>query len=518
METLLSRMWKGGCDMVYKVHADGILIYSSEMDSLQINDAKLSLEMGKTGLFEFTVYHNHPFYDFVQEMRSLIEVQRDNDVIFSGRVFNIKYGFYNEKQVSCEGELAFLLDSLIAPHVYASSFSGYLSYVVQKHNEQVESTKHFQAGRITVADFIPFNVVENLEYVNALETLNKRMVERSGGYLHVRHENGIRYLDLLSYEADANNVSTQDIKLGKNLIDIKRESNSEEVFSAIVPLGAKMEGTELRIDIKPVNSGLPYIVNEDAEALYGRIYRQVIFDNITYEPTLLNVATDYLSENYAGISSVEITAADLSATDSKIDSFKIGQFVMVRDNIHFAYNPQKFLIRKMTIDILNPANTKITIGKTKKGLTESIIELSDSVKRSTSGSGSSASPEPEPQQPYLIEHGTSGIFKWAKFSDGTCEFFGKIPVLGYAVNAALGNWFRGDVLYTPTTYAYPFQMTEAPAVEMTFQTRNGLGGIAWVFSETADTAQQYLPQCYIIRPTAASGIYGNLNIIGRGKL
>ena len=61
-------------------------------------------------------------------------------------------------------------------------------------------------------------------------------------------------------------------------------------------------------------------------------------------------------------------------------------------------------------------------------------------------------------------------------------------------------------------------MTEAPALEMTFQTRNGMGAMLWVYSMDADTAQQYLPQSYLIRPSTATGIFGNINIIGKGKL
>lgn len=117
----------------------------------------------------------------------------------------------------------------------------------------------------------------------------------------------------------------------------------------------------------------------------------------------------------------------------------------------------------------------------------------------------------------VIESGRTGIFDWKKFSDGTVEFFGKVPVTGYDITGVLGNWYKGIVLYAPTAYPYPFTMIEAPAVEVTFQTRNGLGGLAWAFSESADTAQRYLPQAYIIRPTSASGVYGNINIIGKGR-
>ena len=504
---------------MYKVTCNGKTIHNDELESLRINNAKLTLELGKTGLFEFTIYPNHPRYDDIVEMLGMIEVYRDEKAIFYGRVLNVKLGFYNEKQVSCEGELAFLLDSLIPPHTYGSSFSGYLSYVVGQHNAQVESSKRFVVGRITVGDFTPFPVVENLEYINSLETLNKRMVERSGGYLSVRHESGTRYLDLLSVTANTANVSTQEIRLGKNLLDVKRETNNEDVFSGIVPLGAKEEGSEIRIDVKNVNSGSPYILNADAVALYGTIYKQVIFDNITYPQTLLETARSYLAENYAGISTIEITAADLANVANGIDAFEIGQWVKVYDNMHFADSPLTFLIRKMSINLLNPADTIITMGKTKKGLTESILGLSDSISDSSSGNSSSSSSDAsEAVQPYLIDSGRTGIWAWKTFSDGTCEFFGKVPVTSADVTTALGNWYRGANLYESTTYAYPVDMTEAPALNITFQTRNGLGAMAWVFSQDATTAQKYLPQCYLIRPTTATGIYGNINIIGKGKL
>jgi hypothetical protein len=121
-------------------------------------------------------------------------------------------------------------------------------------------------------------------------------------------------------------------------------------------------------------------------------------------------------------------------------------------------------------------------------------------------------------KPYVTATGTTGIWKWQKFSDNTCEFFGKVPVTAYDITMALGGWYRGANLYGAKDYAYPFAMTEAPAVELTFQTRNGLAAIAWVFSADATTAQSYLPQCYLIRPVTGSGIYGNINIIGKGKL
>lgn len=511
---------------MYKVACDGKTLHNDELHDLKISGGKVTLEIGKSGLFEFTIYPEHPYYENVKPVVSIIEVYRNEAIIFRGRALNVKYGFYNEKQVSCEGELAFLLDSIVAPHAYYSSFIEYLDYIIAIHNSQVEEIKQFQRGTVTVGEFYPFEVVEDYAFETSLDVINKRMVEESGGYLQVRHEYGTMYLDLLDYDMNIANVSEQTITLGKNLVDIKRDVEGSEVFSGIIPLGAKIGDTENRLNISSVNSGSYSITNADAVAVYGKIFKVVIFENITNASTLLSEARKYLAENFAAVNTIEITAADLSGMNPDLDSFQIGQWVKVESEKHFNQQ-QTFLIRKMTINLSNPADTKIEIGRTKQGLTDNLGNFTESIggvlKSINTAVAKAENIESrvetlEGVQPYVVDSGTEGIFTWKKFSDNTCEFFGKVPVTSYDITTALGNWYRGANLYNADAYPYPFSMTEAPAVEMTFQTRNASAAIAWIFSQDASTAQSYLPQCYLIRPVTGSGIYGNINIIGKGKL
>lgn len=566
---------------MYKVMCSGKTIHSDSIQGLRVSEGKVSLELGKTGLFEFTIYPTHPYYDYVLPMLSIVEVYRDESSIFRGRVLTINYGFYNEKKVSCEGELSFLLDSIVPPHAISTSFSEYLDYILEIHNDQVETEKQFKRGSVTVADFQPFEVVEDFDFLTSYETINKRMVEYSGGFLQVRHQYGDMYLDLLNPDMNIANVSEQKIRLGKNLVDIKREVEGIEVFSGIVPLGAKIGDTESRVDISSVNGGSYYILNNDAVAVYGKIYKTVVFDNITNASTLISEARRYLANNYAAINTIEITAVDLSGANPALDSFNVGQWVTVESEMHFNQS-QTLLIRKMIINISNPADTKIEVGREKRGLTDSLGNVTsnlssimasiNNVAGSIGGISAKATTATElattatelantastkantatttansanttaktalttansasssvgnvtsrvstlESRPYITSVGTTGIWKWKKYSDNTCEFFGKIPVTNYDISTALGGWYRGVNIYNATDYAYPFTMTEAPALEVTFQTRNGLAAIAWIFSQDATTAQKYVPQCYLIRPVTGTGIYGNINIIGKGKL
>lgn len=557
---------------MYKVTCDGKIIHHDKMQGLQITKGSLVLELGKTGMFEFEIFPMHPYYEHILHILSMVEVFKDEKSIFRGRVLNIKYGFHNEKQVACEGELAFLIDSIVPPHSINTSFGAYLDYVIGIHNSQVESAKQFVRGRMTVGDFAPFNVEEG-GFLTSFETINKRMVERSGGFLHVRHESGKMYLDLLAPEVDVSKVSNQKIQIGRNLIDIKRESEGSEVFSGIIPLGAKIGETEKRIDISSVNGGSYSILNETAVKAYGKIYKTVIFENVTDATSLLNEAKSYIAENFAAVNSIEISAFDLSETSTEIDSFRVGEWVTVLSGKHFNQS-QNFLVRKMSINILNPAETKIEVGRKQQGLTDSLGNVthdlntiissinnvagsiggisakadtattlaSDASAKATTANSTASTANTTANnaltkansattsvssvssrvstieaRPYITEKGTTGIWTWKKYSDGTCEFFAKITVSNYVVTTTLGGWFSGANLYGLYDVIYPFTLKEVPSVVMTFQSTNNTSAVPWVFSNNASTAQSYLPQCYLIRPTSNSTVNGFVNIIVYGK-
>ena len=357
---------------MYKVVCNGNTLHDDTLESLRISNATVELELGKTGSFVFTIHANHPYYDSVDVMSSRLTVYRKDKIIFSGRVLKIEYGFYNEKQVTCEGELAYLLDTLIPSTAFYGSFNEYFEHIVNVHNGQVDSSKQFAVGVFTVGEFYPYEVVTD-GYSRIWDELQSKIINVSGGYLQARNENGVRYLDVLSYDADISNMSNQTIALGKNLIDIKRDVDGSEVFTAVIPLGAEVNGA--RVNIESVNNWIPYVTNAEAVAKYGLIYKVVNFDGVTDPQTLKTVATNYVRENYMETESIEITVADVSTIDDSLDSFLPGQWVNVISKHHFTSNPNMFLVRKMNIGISNPAQTRISVGRMKRGLSDSIAGL-----------------------------------------------------------------------------------------------------------------------------------------------
>lgn len=352
---------------MYRVYVGDKLIHDTNIASLQIHNAVIDLELGKTGKFEFLMYEDHYYYSEIVLMTAMIYVYRGEENIFSGRVLRIEYGMYNEKKVTCEGDLAFLNDTVIEPDAYYGNFYGYLNRLINVHNMQVGEDKQFTMGNISFPDFEAYEFIYE-EYATILTAIHSSIIKQTGGYLQARNENGVRYLDVLSYD-DAADTSNQPIELGKNLIDLQRTEDGEDLFSAILPLGSEVNGA--RVQIGSVNDWNAFVVNEDAYQLCGYVAKVVIFEGITDPQELKDAAILYLQENYIAASNIEITITDMSHIDDSYDSFRLGQNVEVSSPKHFE-GVKTFKIMKMTVNVTDPTQTRITVGKVKQGFVESI--------------------------------------------------------------------------------------------------------------------------------------------------
>lgn len=129
-----------------------------------------------------------------------------------------------------EGELAFLLDSVQRPYDYFGTISGFLNLLIDNHNAQVEEAKWFTVGNVTVADPNDYIVRSNIDYVDIWTELQKKLIDLLGGYIVIRHEGYINYIDYLQ---DFTLFSPQKITFGKNLLDLKRIRKGADIATAL---------------------------------------------------------------------------------------------------------------------------------------------------------------------------------------------------------------------------------------------------------------------------------------------
>ena len=137
---------------MYQIRCDGYLLSDMRDDELTVNNCKLQMEINTAGSLQFTIYPQHPYYNILKKLSSIIEVLKDGKVIFKGRLMGDKQTFYNAKQMSCEGKLAFLNDSVFRPFDFNGSPEELFFSLIENHNKQVLPFQQFKPGRVTVKD------------------------------------------------------------------------------------------------------------------------------------------------------------------------------------------------------------------------------------------------------------------------------------------------------------------------------------------------------------------------------
>ena len=91
--------------MQYKIFCDDSIGYDSQLHEVQVENPVLKQELNTAHELIFTIYQNHPYFNNILKLSSIIRVYRDNNLIFKGRVINSELGFHNEKKITCEGIL-----------------------------------------------------------------------------------------------------------------------------------------------------------------------------------------------------------------------------------------------------------------------------------------------------------------------------------------------------------------------------------------------------------------------------
>lgn len=299
--------------------------------NLFVGDGYFEIGDNINGQAEFTVYPDHPYYEYVKKLTTDVVFYNDGVPEFYGRIlYDDEDDFSGAKQVFCEGELAFFCDSIQPIKKYQDvTVSQYLKDLLDIHNSQVEERKQFTLGRVTVTDSND-SLYRYSNYNNTRDLLKDRLSDRLGGHFVVRHENGIRYLDYLSDE-DYYRKNSQTIEFGKNLLDFARNMDASEVATRIIPLGAVLENDsdkvgvlDARLTIADVNGGVIYVTDTNAVKEFGKITKAVIWDDVTVPANLMKKGQEYLKSVQYEKMVLELKAIDMNLLDKQIEEFQIG--------------------------------------------------------------------------------------------------------------------------------------------------------------------------------------------------
>ena len=359
---------------MYRVYMDHELVYMPGDRTLALFSAKAELKVNGTGSFTFTMYPDHPAYGKLELMRNIIAIHSDSqsDPLFLCRPYQIEYGTHNEAKVSCEGTLGFLNDSLVEPANMDFADNPMnpvtlLGIVIDAHNSYVGdgSGKRIQLGtvRSDLGDALISD--ENVgSYPSSWNVVTNYLVERFGGYIVPGYAivDG-SYATYLNWYSSIEQVGTQTVELGKNLVKFNRVLDGTDAFSTIIPQGK--DGITIATDDDPATS----ITDPELEAAYGRISRVVEFD--TDDPADLKVqALKYIADEKAkATEEITVGAVDLSLADKSVEAFRLGEKIIV-DSPYHGLVSEEFVTDTISINLNKPSDGTLTLGKSKKYLTK----------------------------------------------------------------------------------------------------------------------------------------------------
>ena len=347
---------------MYSIYADGVCIYSDvfALESMKVLSPKLVLEDNGAGSLSMKLPPMNVGYESIIRMITDISVQKDGEEIWAGLVLSESKDFWNNRDLYCEGEMAFFNDSSQPPAEYRGlSVRAYLERLIAVHNSKVAANRQFSLGAVTVVDKnFP---IYYTNYEKTMEILNT-LVEQYGGHLRVRKVNGVRYLDYLAEYPD---TCSQVIQFGSNLIDFTRKWDSTEFATVIVPLGNRLEDSPIEaldayLTVESVNRGSMYVQSNEAVAAYGWIEKTVTWDDVSDPAVLLEKAKTYLTDIQFDNLELELSALDLHYLDVKTEAVKLLDEIRVISRPHGL--DRMFPVKKLDIPLDNPEQTQFTLG------------------------------------------------------------------------------------------------------------------------------------------------------------
>lgn len=385
--------------MNYRLYANDELIFASDWadPEYQLISPIIKMEVNKAGSVEFTMLPRHPFYDTLSIMKTRIDVYRDEELIFSSRVLSNDTDTYKQRKIYCEGALAYLVDSIFGPSKGTRTAEEHFRLLIDSHNAQVEDEKKFTVGSIEIDEKAESHIFGEDNYRETFSAIQSDLIDSFGGYLRIRYENGVRYIDYLkSY----NVTSSQTIEFGQNLIDLMNKQTGEDLFTILLPIGKDKLTIESAGDSGKYTHNGKYLENAEAIASYGRIAKTEDFGDITDAGTLMEKAEKYMADNYKGIPpELSIKAIDLHQFYPTVRPFNLGDSITVKSPVH---GVERVLIcTAIEINIKDPSKTQYTLtdpnqitlrkDRTLTGSSASTSSTASSAKRSGSGGAAAAS-------------------------------------------------------------------------------------------------------------------------------
>lgn len=418
---------------MYQLKYKDYILYHPRLteQGMIVRKPSVKLSVSKAGSMSFIVDNDHPYLPDLQRMNGVVELLDGSLPIYRGRITKNTVDFYKAHKIETEGMMACLNDSIIKPFAYPDDFAEDADYktaaasgnVVEylfrwfliQHNAQVSAEQQILPGVCTVTDPNNYITRSSEDYMTTMESIRGKLSESSlGGYLLIRYEDDGNYLD---YYAELPLTNTQPVEFAANLLDLTSEVDGAEIYTAILPEGKdgltleSLPDGALTDDL--VKDGLT-IYSKSGVATYGRITRHIKWDDVTVAENLRTKAKAALLDS--GLSmpeTITCKAVDLGWQEA-VQHFRVGRMTMLASTPH-GYSTS-YPLMELSPDILDPGNTKITMGATRRTYTGSQLESTKKVAESIVNVRADLTKKIDDIE---VKPGPAGASVWITYHDGT---------------------------------------------------------------------------------------------------
>lgn len=367
---------------MYTIFIDDKPINNLFSSSHTVTNPRLVLEIGKAGSLEFSIPSVNPVSSDLIPLKTKARVEVDGEELFDGRILTKSKDFWNTRKITCEGNLAYLVDSVQKGEKFEGTTHDLFRQIIENHNRRVEDGKRFVVGTIGIENRDVYIAGQSDEIYDNLETnhfnykqiaingvtnswptsfdyIDSCLIQYCGGYLRTRKANGETYIDLI---LDYGNTNVPEIQFGVNLLDLTEESSIDELFTVLIPLG------DNNLDISSVNGGSDELVDEAGVVRYGRIVKTHVFSGVNNAQTLLENGRRFLANQNNIPSTFSVKAIDIHFINPDIKSIHCG------DRVHVDSAPHGILdymtCTRIEYDLENPENNLYTFGVPHQTLTD----------------------------------------------------------------------------------------------------------------------------------------------------
>nr|DAI04522.1 MAG TPA: endopeptidase tail [Caudoviricetes sp.] len=388
-----------------------LLIYQPGNHEALVLSPKLTREVSKGGSLTFTMPRDHPQYDKLQKMSTVVAVLQDGKEIWRGRILNHEADWYNRRAIYCEGALSYFNDSCVTPFNYKGNLKQFFQHLVDAHNAQVQAKmKQFEVGTVTAAlgnrevqfgDADKYGVGE--DYGSIWEIIDKMVLKVFGGYIYCTFnaDTGKNVLNYCDQAVEEKRQVNQEIRYGVNLLDLTEKTDTNDLFTRIYPVGNKhtvktskwyykllwwkkdleTEHEErygiMDTTAATVSKYLPagwncdlkqgYIQNDAAIEKFGVVAKIREQDTDSDNDTFAAGVQD-LQQNWAMVTSYTVKAVDLVDAGEKLDRLTFASYAHIISEPHGV--DAIMLCTKLTEPLDRPDKKEFNFGMTRRTLTD----------------------------------------------------------------------------------------------------------------------------------------------------